>query len=140
MTSPTSEHTIPIKSSGCGCSGSCSTTPPLSDAPVAAGQAGATVLRIPAMDCPSEENDIRRALADIDGIRSLNFQLSARTLSIDAPDSVLPAAVAAIRQAGYETKTLAAGSEAREGSSEKADLWKSLLALALATGHSRQAD
>ena len=44
MTSPTSEHAIPIKSSGCGCSDSCSTTPPLSDAPVADGQAGATVL------------------------------------------------------------------------------------------------
>jgi Cd2+/Zn2+-exporting ATPase len=92
------------------------------------------MLRIPAMDCPSEENDIRRALADIDGIRSLSFQLSARTLSIDAPDSVLPAAVAAIRQAGYEAKILAAGSEASEGSSVKADLWKAVLALALATG------
>jgi Cd2+/Zn2+-exporting ATPase len=106
----------------------------LSEPPVAAGQAGATVLLIPAMDCPSEENDIRRALADIDGIRSLSFQLSARTLSIDAPDSVLPAAVEAIRQAGYEAKTLAAGSEASEGSSAKADLWKAVLALALATG------
>jgi Cd2+/Zn2+-exporting ATPase len=86
MTSPTSEHTIPIKSSGCGCSGSCSTTLPLSEVPVAASQAGATVLLIPAMDCPSEENDIRRALVGIGGIRSLSFQLSARTLSIDAPD------------------------------------------------------
>jgi len=134
MTSPTSEHTIPIKSSGCGCSNSCSTTPSLSEPQVAAGQAGATVLLIPAMDCPSEENDIRRALADIGGIRSLSFQLSARTLSIDAPDSVLPAAVEAIRQAGYETKTLAAGNEASEGSSAKGDLWKAVLALALATG------
>jgi Cd2+/Zn2+-exporting ATPase len=134
MTSPTSEHTIPIKSSGCDCSDSCSTAPSLSEPPVAAGQAGATVLLIPAMDCPSEENDIRRALADIGGIRSLSFQLSARTLSIDAPDSVLPAAVEAIRQAGYEAKTLAAGSEASEGSSAKGDLWKAVLALALATG------
>ncbi len=134
MALPTSEHAIPIKSAGCGCSGSCSTTLPLSVPPVASGQAGATMLRIPAMDCPSEENDIRRALADIDGIRSLSFQLSARTLSIDAPDSVLPAAVAAIRQAGYEAKILAAGSEASEGSSVKADLWKAVLALALATG------
>ena len=64
----------------------------------------------------------------------MSFQLSARTLSIDAPDSVLPAAVAAIRQAGYEAKILAVGSEASEGSSVKADLWKAVLALALATG------
>ena len=134
MTSPTSEHTIPIKSSGCGCSDSCSTTPSLSEPPVASVQAGATMLRIPAMDCPSEENDIRRALADIDGIRSLSFQLSARTLSIDAPDSILPAAVEAIRQAGYEAKILTAGREASEGGSVKAALWKAVLALALATG------
>jgi Cd2+/Zn2+-exporting ATPase len=92
------------------------------------------MLRIPAMDCPSEENDIRRALADIDGIRSLSFQLSARTLSIDAPDSILPAAVEAIRQAGYEAKILTAGREASEGGSVKAALWKAVLALALATG------
>lgn len=134
MALPTSEHAIPIKSAGCGCSGSCSTTLPLSEPPVASGQSSATVLLIPAMDCPSEENDIRRALADIDGIRSSSFQLSARTLSIDAPASVLPAAVAAIRKAGYETKTLVAGGDAREGVSAKADLWKALLALALATG------
>ena len=134
MALPMSEHAIPIKSAGCGCSGSCSTMLPLSEPPVASGQAGATVLLIPAMDCPSEENDIRRALSGIDGIRSLSFQLSVRTLSIDAPESVLPAAVAAIRQAGYETKTLVAGSDAREGVSAKADLWKALLALALATG------
>ncbi len=134
MTSPTSEHAIPIKSAGCGCSGSCSTTLPLSEPPVASGQACATVLLIPAMDCPSEENDIRRALAVVEGIRSLSFQLSARTLSIDAPDSVLPAAIAAIRQAGYETKTLAADSEARGGHSANTDLRKAVLALVLATG------
>ncbi|WP_300449137.1 heavy metal translocating P-type ATPase [Accumulibacter sp.] len=86
------------------------------------------------MDCPSEENDIRRALAGIDGIRSLSFQLSARTLAIDAPDSVLPAAIAAIRQAGYETQVPAAGDEAKKGRSAKSDLWRSLLALALAAG------
>jgi Cd2+/Zn2+-exporting ATPase len=134
MTTPTSEHTIPIKSSGCGCSGSCSTTPPLSEAPVTTGQASATVLLIPAMDCPSEENDIRRALAGIDGIRSLSFQLTARTLAIDASDSVLPVAIAAIRQAGYETRIPVASDEAKEDHSAKSDLWKAVLALALATG------
>ncbi|HRH81640.1 MAG TPA: heavy metal translocating P-type ATPase [Thiobacillaceae bacterium] len=106
----------------------------MSEPPATASQAGVTVLLIPAMDCPSEENDIRRALAAIDGIRSLSFQLSARTLAIDAPNSVLPAAIAAIRQAGYETQTPAAGDEAKEGYSAKSDLWKTLLALALATG------
>jgi len=134
MASPASEHSIPLKPSVCGCSGSCSTTLPLSEPPATASQAGVTVLLIPAMDCPSEENDIRRALAEVDGIRSLSFQLTARTLTIAAPDSVLPAAIAAIRQAGYETQIPAAGDGAKEGVSAKTDLWKTLLALALATG------
>ena len=58
-------------------------------------------------------NDIRRALADIDGVRSLSFQLSARTLSIDAPDSVLPAAVAAKLAAQAESVTKRHPREAR---------------------------
>ena len=54
------------------------------------------------MDCAAEESDIRRALTDVPGIRSLNFQLVARTLTIDATDEALAAAVAAIAQAGYK--------------------------------------
>ena len=64
--------------------------------------AGAQRFRIPAMDCAAEESDIRRALTDVPGIRSLNFQLVARTLTIDATDEALAAAVAAIAQAGYK--------------------------------------
>ena len=64
--------------------------------------AGAQRFRIPAMDCASEESDIRRALADVPGIRSLNFQLVARTLSIDATAEALQAAVEAIGKAGYK--------------------------------------
>jgi Cd2+/Zn2+-exporting ATPase len=53
------------------------------------------------MDCASEEADIRRALESVPGIRSLHFQLVARTLIIDAPGEAMAAAVAAIGQAGY---------------------------------------
>ena len=53
------------------------------------------------MDCSAEEAEIRRALDPIPGIRTLNFQLGARTLSIDAPEDVLPRALAAIRNAGF---------------------------------------
>lgn len=134
MASPVSEHSMPSEPSGCACSGSCSTAPPLSERPVTTSQAGETVLLIPTMDCPSEENDIRRALAGIDGIRSLSFQLSARRLAIVAPDSVLSEAVTAIRQAGYEARISAAGAAVKDSYSAQADLWKALLALALATG------
>ncbi|MHB1428680.1 MAG: heavy metal translocating P-type ATPase [Rhodocyclaceae bacterium] len=61
---------------------------------------------IPTMDCPSEENDIRRALGAIEGIRSLGFQLSARTLSIEADDDAVEEAMAAIRRAGFEPKAV----------------------------------
>ena len=70
--------------------------------------AGVQRFRIPSMDCPVEENDIRRVLEPIQGIRSLNFQLVARTLAIDAPDDALQAAVAAIGQAGYKMQPFAA--------------------------------
>ncbi|MDB5869604.1 MAG: heavy metal translocating P-type ATPase [Polaromonas sp.] len=76
--------------------------------------AGATRFRIPAMDCAAEESDIRRALQAVPGIRSLNFQLVARTLTIDAPAGALQAAVEAIGQAGYKMQpfTAAAPSDA----------------------------
>jgi Cd2+/Zn2+-exporting ATPase len=54
------------------------------------------------MDCPTEEGEIRQALATVTGIRRLNFQLSARTLGIDASAEALPQALAAIRKAGFD--------------------------------------
>ena len=71
--------------------------------------AGATVFRIPAMDCAVEESDIRRALDKVSGIRSLNFQLGARTVAINAPADVMPLAIKAIRAAGYEPTPVGAG-------------------------------
>jgi Zn2+/Cd2+-exporting ATPase len=73
--------------------------------------AGASVFRIPAMDCAVEESDIRRALDKVDGIRSVNFQLGARTLAIQASEDVVAAAVAAIRKAGYEPTPVKVGAE-----------------------------
>ncbi|MET0544077.1 MAG: heavy metal translocating P-type ATPase [Variovorax sp.] len=68
----------------------------------AAIPAGASVFRIPAMDCAVEESDIRRALDKVAGIQGLNFQLGARTVAITAPPDVVPLALQAIRSAGYE--------------------------------------
>ncbi|MGI4719413.1 MAG: cation transporter [Janthinobacterium lividum] len=41
-----------------------------------------STLSVPKMDCPSEENMIRLALSDLDGIQSLDFDLSGRQLQI----------------------------------------------------------
>lgn len=53
------------------------------------------------MDCASEEGEIRRALEPIAGIRSLTFQLGARTLAIDSDATALQLALDAIRKAGF---------------------------------------
>lgn len=71
------------------------------------------------MDCTAEEVDIRRALDSVGGIRSLSFQLRARTLGIDAAEDVLPQALAAIRKAGFDPQAVQAEAtveeQAREG-------------------------
>jgi Cd2+/Zn2+-exporting ATPase len=90
------------------------------------------------MDCAVEESDIRRALEPIAGIHSLNFQLAARTLRIQAPQEQLTAAVAAVRKAGYEIEPIDSAAKAGTGGHADHDHgvaespWRLGLALALA--------
>ncbi|MDO9165574.1 MAG: heavy metal translocating P-type ATPase [Rhodoferax sp.] len=90
----------PDKSHACGCDSACAP-----DAIIIADhkpeQSGVLVFRIPTMDCAAEEGEIRHALASVPGIRSLRFQLSARTLAIDATAECIPRALDAIRKAGF---------------------------------------
>ncbi len=100
------------------------------------------VYRISTMDCSAEESEIRRALEPFTEIRSLVFQLGARTLKIDASDAVLPLALEAIRQAGFDPKLLPALNAERplEGPQEEHDhehglmggAWRLVLALVFA--------
>jgi Cd2+/Zn2+-exporting ATPase len=83
---------------------------PATASPLAAA-AGTAVFRIATMDCASEEGEIRRALEPLPGIRSLSFQLGARTLAIDADAQHLPQALAAIRKVGFDPQPLAAAGE-----------------------------
>ena len=99
-------------------------------APAAALPTGGATFRIAAMDCAAEESEIRRALAPLPGVRGLGFQLGARTLTIDAPDAVIPQALDAIRKAGFDPQPVAAGQPAAQPASE--GLWRMVLALALA--------
>ncbi|HCY14594.1 MAG TPA: heavy metal translocating P-type ATPase [Curvibacter sp.] len=93
---------VPGKDLGCACDSGCSS--PSAPVRIEGGPPGTsgTVFRIPTMDCASEESEIRHALAGIGGVRGLGFQLSARTLRIDAPAEVLQRALDAIRQAGFD--------------------------------------
>ncbi|HMV19691.1 MAG TPA: heavy metal translocating P-type ATPase [Rhodocyclaceae bacterium] len=121
----------------CGCAGGCSATVPkvaeITAASDLAQSDGVPVFVVPTMDCPNEENDIRRAVAGIEGIRSLRFQLSARTVSIDATTDALDAALAAIRKAGFNPEAVSAGKTARENTG-LSELWRAILALGLAVG------
>ena len=99
------------KAPTCGSTSACASSK--SDSPRALLQstkAGVPVFLISTMDCAYEESEIRRAVADIPGVRSLQFQLAARRLSIDAEVKSLPLALAAIRKAGF--KPLLLGSNA----------------------------
>ena len=91
----------------CACSGGGVTdTTSIQDVlPVAVSNASghSSIFRIPAMDCPNEENDIRKALAGIAGIRSLRFELAARTLTIEGEQLALESGLQAIRQLGFES-------------------------------------
>src|SRR3990167_8635249 len=88
------------------CSAGCSSaaaTPPTAASRPDYGK----LFRIATMDCSAEESEIRRALEPLDGIRSLGFHLSARTLKIDADDRALPLALDAIRRAGFDPQPVA---------------------------------
>ncbi|MES2188495.1 MAG: heavy metal translocating P-type ATPase [Pseudomonadota bacterium] len=95
------ENTLSQSADSCGSKACCTPTPAVvtvATPPVSDGN----LFRIATMDCSSEESEIRRALEPISGIRSLGFQLGARTLKIDASDGALPLALDAIRKAGFD--------------------------------------
>ena len=75
---------------------------------LASAATSAATFKIATMDCSVEESEIRRALEPLEGIRSLGFQLGARTLRINAPDDVVMLAVVAIEKAGFKPVPLGA--------------------------------
>ena len=94
---------------------------------------GALILRIPQMDCAVEESQIRRALESFDQVRYLGFDLPARTLTIDAPESVWQPIATAISQLGFTVEKLTAPpSVADTAQAQRAELWRLLAALFVA--------
>ena len=122
----------------------CGATPALM--PVIPHHPGSQLFRIATMDCSAEESDIRRALEPIAGIKSLGFQLGARTLAIHASEDALPLALAAIRAAGFDPQpvTVHDAPLSAHGHDHSHDhdhpqglnlgIWRFVLALAMATG------
>ncbi|MEJ7931458.1 heavy metal translocating P-type ATPase [Ramlibacter sp. AN1015] len=101
------------------CSSGCSV--PVAQAAAASHPGQGQVYRIATMDCSVEEAEIRRALDAVPGIRSLGFQLGARSLRIDADTSSFAPALDAIRKAGFDPQPLEpADLAARTGSGAQA--------------------
>jgi Cd2+/Zn2+-exporting ATPase len=105
---------------------------PIDFSALAAG--GALLLRIPDMDCASEEAQIRRALEGQAAVRGLRFDLGARTLAVDAPDGAWPAVEQAIAAAGLKTERLsqpASAADTRRRQRREASQLAAALLLAL---------
>lgn len=98
----------------CG-SAACSASIPAGPAVARPANAAGRAFRIATMDCSAEESEIRRALETIPNIRSLGFQLGARTLTIDAAEEAYPLALEAIRKAGFDPRPAAAGAHGKAG-------------------------
>ena len=81
------------------------------------------------MDCAAEEAEIRQALADFSSIRSLGFQLGARTLSVQAPEDAQAAIATALAKAGFAATRLHSDSPAPQATGQG---WRMGAALGLA--------
>jgi len=94
-------------------------------------------LRVPAMDCPTEEKMIREKLAGFPGVQGLEFDLVGRTLALTHAADALEPAREALKQAGFDTELLAAAApeadERREGV-DRSIWWRFGIAGAAALG------
>lgn len=86
---------------------------------------------IPALDCATEELEIRQALGDVAGIAELRFQLASHSLLIRADAAALAQAEAALQRLGYPPQRLE-GSTASTPQASPVPWARMLLALALA--------
>ena len=91
-----------LQPAGCGACCGASDHAPAASASVPLG--GGQRFRIPAMDCASEESEIRRAVEGIPGILGLRFQLGERSLRIDGDPQAALEAAEAIRRSGFEVQ------------------------------------
>ncbi|NUU64804.1 heavy metal translocating P-type ATPase [Enterobacteriaceae bacterium BIT-l23] len=85
---------------------SCCAPAPVSFNPLGASQAVAgglrTDIRIMQMDCPVEENLIRKKLGGMDAVKALEFNLMQRVLTVTHTPEALEAILDAIRTLGFE--------------------------------------
>ncbi len=94
--------------SSCGCESS----PISADGAPAATKARMTWFNVPALDCASEEAEIRRILDGHASIAGLRFDLSGRRLGIASTEPGLALAQAALNEAGFPAQRIGEGQSA----------------------------
>jgi Zn2+/Cd2+-exporting ATPase len=110
----------------------CGSSAPVPPAIREPARLGEVLWRIQAMDCATEANEIRHALAGVAGIAELRLQPASRTLAIRAEPAALGEAEAVLRRLGYPPLALEAGRPIPPGA--QAVPWTRLVAaLALAS-------
>lgn len=96
--------------------------------------AGGLLLRIPQMDCPTEEGQIRRALERFPQVGGLQFNLPGRTLSLEVPSASQEPVIAAIQALGFTTETLSAPPAVAEtAKAQRTEFIRLIAALVIAT-------
>ncbi|MEX1324660.1 MAG: heavy metal translocating P-type ATPase, partial [Synechococcaceae cyanobacterium] len=116
----------------CGRDDACGGSAPVPPAIREPARRGEVLWRIQAMDCATEANEIRHALAGVAGIAALRLQPASRTLAIRAEPATLAEAEAVLRRLGYPPLALEAGRPIHHGA--PAVPWTRLVAaLALAS-------
>lgn len=127
MESPTASHSCCSHPSPCGAE-----REPEQATPAQAGP-GEVIWRIEAMDCTTEENEIRHALRGVAGLNDLRFQLSSRCLILKAEAGTLEEAERILRRLGYPPQPLSAATS--QTAAAAVVLWRRLIAaLVLAAG------
>lgn len=127
------ESSAPKSTHDCSCD--CE-SPSIQVEPVVSANPQMRYFRIANMDCAAEESEIRRALEGLNDIRSLQFNLGARVLGIDADDALAALAITAIKKAGFKPEPInatASGDHVLPASTNGWSSWgKQIVALLLA--------
>ena len=117
----------------CGCQVEMASEPGKHSATGEQGGISGLLLHIPAMDCPTEEGQIREALKSLAGIRSLQFDLAARTVAVDAAESAWDEIVDRIGKAGFSSRRLeSAASVEQAAKAQRKEMARAFVALGIA--------
>ena len=119
---------------GCCTTDNCSGTGTNSASALNAQLDGGLLLRIPAMDCPTEEAQIRKILDGASGVKRLQFDLPARTLKVDVIPEEWETVTAKIQSAGFKTEMLSTPPTVADvQNSQRNELFRLIAALVVAT-------